>query len=135
MPKFVLQPIADKLGRNKTQALVVAIMSVGYFIIALFVKSEMLLYVMMGVVGIGWAGIVSLPFASMSETVDKSRMGYYMGMFNLSIVIPQLIVSAFIGLVIVDAVDKNIVFLISGFSLAVSAVLWMLVKDYKQASD
>ncbi|MCP4274409.1 MAG: SLC45 family MFS transporter, partial [Gammaproteobacteria bacterium] len=79
--------------------------------------------------GIGWAGIVSLPFASMSETVDKSRMGYYMGMFNLSIVIPQLLVSAVIGLVIQNAADKNIVFIISGISLAISAMLWLLVKD------
>ena len=131
LPKFVLQPIAEKIGRNKTQAAVVAIMSAGYFIIAFFAHSEMLLYVLMGVVGMGWAGIVSLPFASMSETVDKSRMGYYMGMFNLSIVIPQLIVSAVIGLVIVSAADKNIVFLISGVSLAVSAVLWAIVKDIK----
>lgn len=129
LPKLVLQPVAERIGRNKTQALVVAIMSVGYLTIAFFVHTEMMLYVLMGVVGIGWAGIVSLPFASMSETVDNSRMGYYMGMFNLSVVIPQLIVSAFIGLVIVNAADKNIVFLISGVSLAVSAVLWAIVKD------
>ncbi len=129
LPKFVLQPIAEKIGRNKTQAVVVAIMSAGYFTLAFLVHTEILLYVLMGVVGIGWAGIVSLPFASMSETVDKSRMGYYMGMFNLSIVIPQLLVSAVIGLVIQNAADKNIVFIISGTSLAISAMLWLLVKD------
>ena len=106
-----------------------AIISVGYFAIAFFGFSEYTLYVLMGVAGIGWAAIVSLPFAIMSEVVDKSKMGYYMGMFNLSIVIPQLLVSLAVGLIIVNSADKSIVFLISGGSLAISALLWMIVKE------
>ncbi len=64
----------------------------------------------MGVAGIGWAAIVSLPFAIMSEVVDKSKMGYYMGMFNLSIVIPQLLVSLVVGYIVMSSDNKNIVF-------------------------
>ena len=131
LPAFVLEPIAEKIGRVKTQMLSVAIMSVGYFSIAFFGFSEYTLYVLMGVAGIGWAAIVSLPFAIMSEVVDKSRMGFYMGIFNLSIVIPQLLVSLAVGLIVVSSEDKNIVFLISGVSLAISALLWMIVKEKK----
>ncbi|NOX65631.1 MAG: SLC45 family MFS transporter [Chlorobi bacterium] len=131
LPAFVLEPIAERIGRVKTQMLSVAIMSVGYFAIAFFGSSEYSLYVLMGVAGIGWAAIVSLPFAIMSEVVDKSKMGYYMGMFNLSIVIPQLLVSLAVGLIVQSSVDKNIVFLISGVTLAISALFWMFVKDKK----
>jgi len=131
LPAFVLEPISEKIGRVKTQMISVAIMSVGYFAITFFGFSEYTLYVLMGVAGVGWAAIVSLPFAIMSEVVDKSRMGFYMGMFNLSIVIPQLIVSLAVGLIIVNTTDKNIVFLISGVSLAISALLWMVVKEKK----
>lgn len=131
LPAFVLEPISEKIGRVKTQMISVAIMSVGYFAIAFFGFSEYTLYVLMGVAGVGWAAIVSLPFAIMSEVVDKSRMGFYMGMFNLSIVIPQLLVSLAIGLIIVNSENKNIVFLISGVSLAISALLWMIVKEKK----
>ena len=131
LPAFVLEPISEKIGRVKTQMISVAIMSVGYFAIAFFGFSEFSLYVLMGVAGIGWAAIVSLPFAIMSEVVDKSRMGFYMGMFNLSIVIPQLLVSLAVGLIIVNTANKNIVFLISGVSLAISALLWMIVKEKK----
>lgn len=129
LPAFVLEPIAEKIGRVKTQMISVAVMSVGYFLIAFFGFSEYSLYVLMGVAGIGWAAIVSLPFAIMSEVVDKNRMGFYMGMFNLSIVIPQLLVSLAVGLIVVNSADKNIVFLISGVSLAISALLWMIVKE------
>ncbi len=132
LPAFVLEPIAERIGRVKTQMLSVAIMSAGYFAIAFFGFTEYTLYVFMGVAGIGWAAIVSLPFAIMSEVVDKSRMGFYMGMFNLSIVIPQLIVSLAVGLIVENSANKNIVFLISGVTLAMSAIAWMLVKESKE---
>jgi MFS family permease len=104
-------------------------MSLGYFGIVLFAKSSLMLFVLMAVCGIGWAAVVSLPFAVMSEKVNKSKMGFFMGIFNLSVVLPQLIVSLFLGSVIEDAIDKNIIFIISGVSLAISAVLWLLVKE------
>jgi hypothetical protein len=65
----------------------------------------------------------------MSEKVDKSRMGFFMGIFNLSVVLPQLIVSLFFGSIIQNAADKNIIFIISGVSLSISAILWLLVRD------
>ncbi len=131
LPKFVLLPIAKKIGRVKTQMVSVAVMSLAYFGMAFFVRSSEMLYLFMALAGIGWAAIVSLPFAIMSETVNKAKMGFFMGMFNLSIVIPQLIVSTFFGKVIENSLDKNIVFLISGISLAISAVLWLTVKEQK----
>jgi MFS family permease len=85
----------------------------------------------MAVCGIGWAAIVSLPFAIMSEKVDESRMGFFMGIFNLSVVLPQLIVSLVLGYFIQEAQDKNLIFIISGTTLTISAVLWLLVKEKK----
>ncbi len=131
LPKFVLQPIAEKYGRVKTQAGSVAIMSLAYFGMAFIARTEIELYAFMIVAGIGWAAIVSLPFAIMSETVNKARMGLFMGLFNLSIVIPQLIVSWYFGKIIQSASDKEIVFLISGVSLLLSAIFWMIVKEKK----
>lgn len=129
LPALVLEPITEKIGRVKTHALAVAIMSIGYFLIVFVGNSPMILYVLMAVCGVGWAAVVSLPFAIMSEKVVKSRMGFFMGIFNLSVVLPQLVVSFFFGAVIQNAADKNIIFWIAAFSLAVSAVLWMLVKE------
>jgi MFS family permease len=129
LPAFVLEPVSEKIGRVKTHLSAVGIMSLGYLGMVLFAKSAIMLYVLMAVCGIGWAAVVSLPFAIMSEKVNKGKMGFFMGIFNLSVVIPQLIVSLFIGSVIQNAADKNIIFIISGVTLAVSAVLWLMVKD------
>jgi len=129
LPAFVLEPITERIGRVKTHLTCVAIMAVGYFGIVLIGKSSLVLYLLMAVCGIGWAAIVSLPFAIMSEKVDQSRMGFFMGIFNLSVVIPQLIVSLVLGYFIQQADDKNLIFIISGSTLAISAVLWLLVKE------
>ena len=131
LPAFVLEPITEKVGRVKTHLTCVAIMALGYFGIVLFGKSSISLYLLMAVCGIGWAAIVSLPFAIMSEKVDESRMGFFMGIFNLSVVLPQLIVSLVLGYFIQEAQDKNLIFIISGTTLTISAVLWLLVKEKK----
>ena len=96
--------------------------------------TPMILYMLMAVAGIGWAAVVSLPFAIMTEKIDQSRTGFFMGIFNLSVVLPQLLVSLFFGTIIKNAVDKNIIFIMSGVSLALSALFWMMVKEKRIAS-
>jgi maltose/moltooligosaccharide transporter len=129
LPVALLEPIAQRIGRVRTHLLSLAVMSAGYFGIVFFAKSSVSLYVLMLIVGIGWAAVVSLPFAIMTEKVDKNRMGLFMGIFNLSVVVPQLMSSLFVGKFIQAAPDKNIIFMIAGVSLAISAGLWFLVKE------
>ncbi|NUN09401.1 MAG: MFS transporter [Ignavibacteriaceae bacterium] len=131
VPVFLLEPVSEKIGRIKVHIISVLIMALGYFVIAYIVNSSLMLYFAMVIVGIGWGAIVSLPFAIMSEKVDKTRMGFFMGIFNLSVVIPQLIVSLLIGGFIQDMTDKSNIFLISGISLALSGILWFFVKEKK----
>jgi len=135
LPAFVLEPITEKIGRVKTHLSCVAVMAVGYFGIVAIGQSPLTMYILMAVVGVGWAAIVSLPFAIMSEKVDESRMGFFMGIFNLSVVLPQLIVSLVIGYFILEASDKSLIFIISGVTLSLSALLWLLVKEDKKSVE
>jgi maltose/moltooligosaccharide transporter len=135
LPAFVLEPITEKIGRVKTHLSCVAVMAVGYFGIVAIGQSPLTMYLLMAVVGVGWAAIVSLPFAIMSEKVDESRMGFFMGIFNLSVVLPQLIVSLVIGYFILEASDKSLIFIISGVTLSLSALLWLLVKEDKKSVE
>lgn len=132
LPALVLAPLAKRIGRVTTQAACIAIMAAGYFMIASFARTPMMLYALMAVVGIGWSAIVSLPFAIMSDKVDKSRMGFFMGVFNLSVVLPQLM-STGVGYVLKSAANNSLLYVICGGSLAISAALWLLVKDEQGA--
>jgi MFS family permease len=134
LPAPVLEPLAKRFGRVRVHAAAVAIMAAGYFGVVIGGTSPLALYLLMGVLGIGWASIVSLPFAIMTEKVDKSRTGFFMGIFNLSVVLPQLFVSLVIGKVILDAPDKSVIFIISGCTLAASALCWMFVHEGRSAA-
>lgn len=129
LPAFVLEPVTEKIGRVRTHMIAVAVMSLGYFGIVLFGSSSLIVWILMAVCGIGWAAIVSLPFAIMSEKVNKSKMGFFMGIFNLSVVLPQLFVSLVLGSFIQNSSDKNLIFIISGVTLLASSLLWVMVKD------
>ncbi len=130
LPATVLEPLAKKIGRVKVHVVAIGLMAVGYFLITLFGSSITLVYVFMAVAGIGWAATVSLPFAIMTEKVDKAKMGLFMGIFNLSVVIPQLIVSLGFGSYIQHAENKNVIFIICTVCLAISTFLWSLVKEH-----
>jgi len=129
LPVLLLQPVSKVIGRVKTHAAGIAIMSAGYVGLLFFGTTPTAIYVLMAVVGIGWASMVSLPFAIMSQKVEKGQMGLFMGLFNLSVVLPQLVVSLGVSLAVSRAEDKSIIFLISAIALAISAVAWLLVDD------
>ena len=129
LPAFVLEPITRKIGRVKTHAACIAIMAVGYTGMLFAGFTPIMIYIFMAVLGVGWAATISLPFAIMSQKVDQSQMGLFMGLFNLSVVLPQLVASFGVGQAVSAAEDKSLIFIVSAVTLAISAVLWFLVKE------
>ena len=129
LPAFVLMPLAHRIGRVRTHTLSLACMTAGYVGLYFWGSSPLLIYMLIAIVGIGWAAIVSLPFAIVSQKVNQARMGLYMGLFNLSVVLPQLVVSLGIALFISRAPDKSVIFIISAASLALSTIAWSFVKE------
>jgi hypothetical protein len=65
----------------------------------------------------------------MSQTVQQSQMGLFMGLFNLSVVLPQLTVSLGVALFVSRAPDKGVIFLISAVAIALSTLAWSLVRE------
>ena len=104
-------------------------MAAAYIVMWGFVDSLVMVYILIGIVGIGWGSIVSLPFAIMTQKVEGSQMGLFMGLFNLSVVLPQLTVSLGVAALISRAADKGTIFLISAVTIALSAIAWSRVSD------
>lgn len=132
LPAFVLEPMAAKIGRVKVHTISIATMAIGYFAVAFIGHNEYTLYVLMALLGIGWSAVISLVFAIMSEKIDQNKMGMYMGLFNLSVVVPQLLVSLGIGLFISQTEDKGAIFYLCGITLAISAICWSRIKEHKK---
>ncbi|MFZ4724069.1 MAG: MFS transporter, partial [Paludibacter sp.] len=87
---LILQSIAKNIGRVKTYIGALSFSAIGYFYIAYFSKVEMDFYIGMLLVGIGWSAVISIVFAIMSERVNPAKMGLFMGVFNLAVVLPQM---------------------------------------------
>ena len=81
-------------------------------------------------IGVAWGSILSMPYAMLSSSVPKDQMGIYMGIFNMFIVIPQIL-AALGGINWVNGVlfDGNITFtmMIAGLSLGAGALSLLLV--------
>ncbi|WP_069133387.1 MFS transporter [Rhodohalobacter halophilus] len=131
IPVLALEPLANRFGRVKTHAWSLVIMAIGYASIVFLGNSPFILYILMAVVGIGWASIISLPFAIMSQKIAQNKMGLYMGLFNLSVVLPQLVSSFAVGEIVESAEAKTILLVICSVTVAFSAVAWFMVKEPK----
>ena len=131
LPVLVLNGFAKKIGMVKTHLICIFIMAAGYAGIYFMGTTTLMYYGMIAVAGIGWASVVSLPFAIMSEKVDQTKMGLYMGIFNLSVVLPQLVASFKMGEVVNAAADKSVIFAICAVCLTISGLLWFSVKNDK----
>lgn len=127
LPALVLLPLARRFDVVRVHSACLGIMAAGFAGVYLFAHSPAALYALMALMGIGWAAIVSLPFSIMSQCVDPARIGLYMGVFNLSIVLPQLAVSLGVGTIVGQASDKGVIFLIGAVSLALAALAWRSV--------
>ncbi len=66
---------------------------------SLWHRQELLLVSMVGV-GIGWATILSMPYAMLADAIPPEKMGFYMGVFNFFIVLPQIVAAAVLGPVV-----------------------------------
>jgi maltose/moltooligosaccharide transporter len=101
-----------------------------------FIQNKWMLFLSMAGVGVAWASILSMPYVILSTAIPARRMGVYMGVFNLFIVIPQIVMS-----LIVPNIFNNILggdpvkaVVLGGISLLVAAATVALVQD-KQRDD
>ena len=96
-----------------------------------FVKDPDLLWASMVGVGIAWASILSMPYAILSGALPSDKMGYYMGVFNFFIVIPQILAASLLGFILTTFFDGETILILvtGGVSMIISGVLCMRVED------
>lgn len=127
---FLLPVVAKKVTRRITHLL--ALMCGGIGLISVyFISDPNLLLVSMIGVGIAWASILSMPYAMLSSILPANKMGYYMGVFNFFIVIPQIVAAGILGFMLKSFFGNVSIYalIIGGISLLVAGVLCLIVQD------
>jgi len=63
------------------------------FISIYYVTNQYMLLACFAGIGIAWTSILSMPYAMLSSSINPKKMGVYMGIFNMFIVLPQIVAS------------------------------------------
>jgi maltose/moltooligosaccharide transporter len=93
---IVMPKLISLTSRKTVYAGALLIGGLGFISTMLFTNQYMLLISMIGV-GIAWAGILAMPYTILSGVLPAKRMGIYMGLFNLTVVVPQILSGVFGG--------------------------------------
>ena len=89
---LILTLITSKRRINRKYVHMISLILGGVgFLIMKFVPSPEYLTLSFVLIGLSWGSILSMPYAMLSSSVDPKKMGVIMGIFNMFIVIPQII--------------------------------------------
>jgi maltose/moltooligosaccharide transporter len=87
---FAMIPIVRRIGAKYTHA--ACLTQAGLAMLSIpSIHSQNLLFIPMIGVGLAWASIMGNPYSMLAHAIPKERVGIYMGIFNMFIVVPMFI--------------------------------------------
>ncbi len=129
----ILPALASRIGKVKTHMVCLLAGALGYASFFLFKDPQHLLIAEIGV-GIAWASILAMPYAILASALPQSKLGIYMGLFNVFIVVPQLLVATVMGS-IMKAFFPNDPIYTMAFAAVVMAIAALAMLRIDEAAD
>ncbi len=128
-----LPVMAKRFGKKQTHSIALFIGALSLLSFLIFKDSDYLIIPMIGI-GIAWASILAMPYAMLANSIPDNKMGMYMGLFNMSITIPQIISGITTGIILKYWFNDNPVLCIvmAGVSFLIASGLALLIKDNRQ---
>ena len=103
------------------------------FISTAMIHDQYLLFISYLLIGCGWAAMLAMPFALLTNSLSGSSMGAYLGLFNCTICLPQII-AALVGGLLLKAVggEQIMMLVVAGVSLLMGAVAVFGIQTKKE---
>ena len=127
---FALPFIAKLTSRRVTHMLALVLGGLGLMSFYFFNTPNLLVISMIGV-GIAWASILSMPYAMLAGSLPANKMGYFMGVFNFFIVIPQIVAATILGFLVNNFFGGQAIYalVVGGAAMIVAGLLSLRVQD------
>lgn len=131
---FVLVWLAKKTSRKTVHSISLICGALGFLSFYVVKDPKLLLISELGI-GIAWASILAMPYAILTGSLPAEKMGTYMGIFNLFVVIPQITAAAVLGFLVRDLFKGEAIYamVLGGVSLVVAALLVLNVDDVDES--
>ncbi len=127
---FLLPLLAARIGRRFTHMICLIIGGIGLISI-FFVKDHQLLLLPMICVGLAWASTLTMPYAILAGALPPNKMGFYMGVFNFFIVIPQIVAAAILGFFVNHVFNNQSIYalVVGGISMVIAGLANFIVRE------
>lgn len=127
---FLLPMLASKIGRKYTHMICLIIGGAG-LVSMLFIQDKSMLLLPMVGIGLAWSSTLTMPYAILAGALPAHKMGFYMGVFNFFIVIPQILAAAILGFFVKILFNGQSIYalVVGGVSMIIAGLLNILVKD------
>src|SRR5436190_8204283 len=127
---FLLPLLAARIGRSFTHLICLIIGGIGLISI-FFVKDHHFLLLPMVLVGFAWASTLTMPYAILAGALPPNKMGFYMGVFNFFIVIPQIVAAAILGFFVNRVFHNQSIYalVVGGSSMIVAGLMNLIVRE------
>ena len=96
-----------------------------------FIKDPQLLLVPMIGVGLAWSSTLTMPYSILAGAIPPDKMGFYMGVFNFFIVIPQIFAAAILGFFVRTVFNNHSIYalVVGGVSFIIAGLMNFIVND------
>ena len=121
-------------NRKMAYALSLVLGGIG-FTMAAYVHDQYLLFLPFILIGCAWASMLAMPFTFVTNALEGyGHMGAYLGLFNGTICIPQIVAAAVGGVLLhlVGSVQSNMM-VVAGVALILGALSVGIIKDRRTA--
>ncbi|MCB2067583.1 MAG: MFS transporter [Erythrobacter sp.] len=88
--------LSRTFGQVRTHSICLITGAAGFLMFFFVRDAEVLLLAEVGI-GIAWASILAMPYAILASNLPQAKLGIYMGLFNVFVVVPQLLVATVMG--------------------------------------
>jgi maltose/moltooligosaccharide transporter len=125
---LALPTLVARFGRRRTHALCLAA-AAGGLISLVVAPTPAWLWVSVVAIGCGWASILAIPYAIVAAVVPPQRMGVYMGIHNIFLVLPQLAAATLLGPLVRSALHGNVegAILVAGGAMLVGSAFALTI--------
>ena len=130
----LIMPTLEKYFHNKGAYAISLIVGALGFISTLFVTNQYVLLVSYAFIGAAWAAMLAVPFTILTNSLKGDNMGYYLGLFNCTICLPQIVAALIGGAILkyVCAGSQVGMLVAAGALLILGAVSVVLIKEGKK---